>query len=542
MKKFNILILLLSCSVCCVAQKNNTIPSRNSVLRALLKDPYYCDSPRVQGSAKFYYTDQQYITNYSMNRLIRQDITKITLGQDGLPVLGNYASLQYSDDKSTITLNTSIYNPFRKSSETDPMKSILSLTVKAGISDGAAALFSGKDVNSGVGIKAKMSFLTRKTLYVAKSNVDCATLKLYRDRLFDNYIMEKDAYNLAKSLKQDDYQLKIEKAQKELCEIKINRQQVEKDKASARKDIVSLKKALEVKPGKKDSDNVRWKKAQLDTLIAIADKYDGAKLKLFQIKSEYNTYISQNLGYDQNATIDSYYKQLLDIETKNVKWKQFRIEFWDVNVNLAGDRYNVFVPSLPVSKQLSKANFTTWSVGATFNHFASNDSHSFIKNGIFYKIGYTLSDDNNFNGAKTKSITNTTTIDTTGFKREVVDNVSAYVGPLTKFFAHTFTGQFSKYLDEKKSNALSLYTTVILNFDKLNAPLTIPEKPDWTFGTGYTFSLLDKDNLKSVLNLELYFNFNDMLNSAKEEDSKFYQRREIGLKIGVPFNSIFLNK
>jgi len=490
MKKFSILILLLSCSVYCLAQKNNTTPSRDSVLRALLRDPYYCDSPRVQGSAKFYYTDQQYITNYSMNRLIRQDITKITLGQDGLPVLGNYASLQYSDDKSTITLNTSIYNPFRKSSETDPMKSILSVTIKAGISDGAAALFSGKDVNSGVGIKAKMSFLTTKTLYVAKSNMDCATLKLYRDRLYDNYLMEKYAYNLARQLKIADYTAQIK----------------------------ALREKLNTDPAP-----------------------DGT-LKLLQITSEYNTYMSQNLGYNENATIDSYYKQLLDIETKNVKWKQFRIEFWDVNVNLAGDRYNVFVPSLPVSKQLSKANFTTWSVGATFNHFASNDSHSFIKNGIFYKIGYSLSDDNNFDGAKTKSITNTTTIDTTGFKREVVDNVSAYVGPLTKFFAHTFTGQFSKYFDEKKSNALSLYTTVILNFDKLNAPLTIPEKPNWTFGTGYAFSILDKDNLKSVLNLELYFNFNDMLNSAKEEDSKFYQRREIGLKIGVPFNSIFLNK
>jgi hypothetical protein len=32
------------------------------------------------------------------------------------------------------------------------------------------------------------------------------------------------------------------------------------------------------------------------------------------------------------------------------------------------------------------------------------------------------------------------------------------------------------------------------------------------------------------------------LNSAEDDKTQFYQRHQIGLKIGVPFNSLFINK
>ncbi|MBB3968894.1 hypothetical protein [Mucilaginibacter phyllosphaerae] len=540
---------------------------RDSILRNILSDSNYCnyldknfkqkykpaDSLYKKFKAiedvkkRFHYTDYQYITTYSMNRLIRQDLTKITLNEDGMPSVGNYATIKYSEDNSKITLNTSWYNPFYKSSENDPIKNILSINIKAGVTDGIASLFADKNLNSGVGIKAKMTFLTRNTFYEGASIYGCNTLALYRTRLLDNYNLEYQKFYL-------DSLLRMEKFRKQVSEL---RQTLSKDQQRTNEvgstlndfneaDSVNFKKKFAAFSGKRFEEVSNIPVAEIKSrmillLTGMTIHNDSTGLALTQNRQEYNNYMAKSRSYSSEGMIDAYYKQLLDLETRNVKWRRFSIEYWNVDVSISGEKYNVFNSLLPVKDQLSKQSFTNWSVGTSFNRFMSNSSKGLVKNGFLYKIGYSLSNNNNFIGAKTQSITNTVNIDTPSFRREVVDKVDAYAGPFKKFYAHTLSAQATKYINEKKSNALSLYSSVILNFDDLKNPVKIKDKPYWTTGTGYTLSLLDKEKEKAVINFELYFNFYDLLNSAEDKETRFYQRRELGIKIGVPFSSIFLN-
>lgn len=467
---------------------------REKTLLDFLKDENYCNPESKKKLIKHYYSPYQYISNYSMNILIRQDLTKITLDLDGEPTIGNYASLKYSEDKSKITLNTSIFNPFKKNKETDPIKSILSFNLKATATDGAVSIISNKNASSGTGLTTKFTFISRKTNYQNDSLFNCNRIKLYREYLKKEYLSQSNLHQLNLKIKREEFKTK---------EVKIN------------KELDSLLKT---------NDAVALHIKQKEEILLIQDKQD------FEINKT---------PYKNSAFIDSIYKKLLKIETTDVKWDSYKLKWFDIDLSISGEKYNTFNQSQIIANQIKKEDFTSWGIGFTWNNFYSA-GNGFLKNGAFLKFGYLIGNGNNLQGEETKEATSSILIDSAGFKRAVTEKKNVFEGVLNKTYSHQLSLQFSRYNNEKKSSSLNGYTKLDFEFEDFKHGLEL-KKPKWKVGTGYNFSLLDKDKLKSYLNLELFMNFNDILNSAKKE-TKFYQRYEVGLKIGVPFNSIFLNK
>ena len=503
------------------------IERKDSLLRDMLLNQCYCDSPgkcKGDDKTKYFYTGRQYITNYSMNRLIRKDITKITSDEEGLPVVGNYATVKVSDDKSNVTFNASIYNPFIKPDTLDnkPMRSILSFNIRAGISEGVTTLFSNQNINNEAGVKIKLSLLSKKTLYENDSSVDCNKLKLYRERLSYEYEDIRARYLIDSSVyvrKRNEYWETVPKMESV---------------------ATNFKRQLDSLRGLPELVDVHAKAVRDSLIKRTSFLADSAGLKHLDTKREYDEFQSKKPRYVRKDVVDSIYRKLLEIETKNVKWHRFRIQWWDIDAEMNGHKYNLYNEKMPLDSQLSKKNFTQWGLGISFNHFSSKPNIPFLKHGVFIKLSYLLANDNTLSGAETKEIRTTVFSDTPNFRREVISKVNAYDIPFAGLYSHTFKSQFSKYLNEKKTSALSLYSTWVLAFKKFKNPLSIDGKPDISFGTGYLIVFLDKEKEKNIINLELFFNFNDLLNSGDAE-TKFFQRHQLGMKFGVPFNSIFLN-
>ena len=531
MQKFLSIVLIACCGISLYGQDKEAkeVTRKDSVLRAMLRDECYCAiDPRKcpkNSKRKYYYTNRQYITNYSMNRLIRRDLTKITLDEEGLPVIGNYASMKISEDKTKVTFNASFFNPFKKmdSVENTPIKTILSFNVKAGISDGVTDLFTNRNINNEAGIKIKYSRLTKKTLYENDSSVDCNTLKLYRERLLFEYDLIKKRFRYDSI----DYKTKAsefaEKAKK------------------MRADTVQFRKTLDSLKALPPSTNPAVTK-KIDTLIKVTDTLLVATaLKYFDLQKEYNEFQAKKPAYKTKELVDSFYRRLLDMETKYAKWTRFSMNWWDLDLGFDGKKYILYSAGRPLDSQISKKPFTQWTVGVSYNHFASKESQAFLKHGLFLKLSYMIGNDNSLSGLETKEVRTTIWADTPNFRREVIEKVNAYDAVFNTTFSHTFKFQFSKYLNEKRTSAISFYNTWVLAISKLGKPLDFEGDPDITAGIGYLFGFLDKEKEKNIINLELFLNFNDLLNSS-DDDSKFFGRHQLGIKFGVPFNSLFINQ
>lgn len=510
-------------------KEDSVIAKKDSVLRMMLIDQCYCDSPSkcpTGNKSKYFYTGRQYITNYSMNRLIRRDITKITSDEEGLPVLGNYASVKMSDDDSKITFNASIYNPLSKHDTLDnyPLRSILSVNVKAAISDGVSSLFTNSQINNEAGIKLKWSFLSKKTLYVNDSSIDCNQMKLYRERLYYDLRDNRTRFLVDSSV----YKEKLIEYQKEVPLMN-----------AAALSLENKRDSLRSLPEPSDSS----KNAELKSLIKVTShQADSARLKHLDALKEFSEFQSKKPIYDRSKVLDQFYSRLLEVETANVKWHRFKIQWWDFDAGFDGFKYNLYNKNVSLDSQLTKKKFSQFAFGVSFNSFSSRINIPFLRHGVFIKLSYQMANDNTLTGATTKEIRTTALIDSPGVRREVISKVDAYDIPFSKLYSHTFKGQFTKYLNEKKTSGLSLYSTCVLAYTAFKNPFAIDGKPDLSAGMGYLIGFLDKEKEKNIINVELFLNFNDIANSADEKDSNFFKRYQFGLKFGVPFNSIFLNQ
>jgi hypothetical protein len=562
------------------AKKAAKDTARSQELRTFLNDQCYCADASKCDPRKYYYQGNQQISTYSMNRLIRQDITKITLSQDGSPVIGNYASLQYADNNTRINLNTSFYNPFMKDRhrETDPIKTLLSVNVKASISDGVSSLFASKNATSGTSVTLRYSILSPKTKYERYDVMLCNNLKLFRENLVRNYNQVKKNWDILFNVKRQPLQDKFDKAKKALDnfdalqlpeQVRIRMDSIQVTGLDLAKERRNLEKILIASDRDIDKDTLRTaqertqlkhsirkikerdlalREQALKTALAKLNERTDQSVSLqrdvlladyITAATDLNSFESSVTNYDASAAIDSTYKLLFAIESKDVKWDYYKLKWFDIDGSIGGEKYQMFDNTLPVGQQVYPKPFTTWSGGFTLNYFESGKPDKILRNGYFVQWGFHVSNTSNLVGASTLDVTTTDTYDDGLKKTTTSEKKTAYAAPFSESYLRSFGFRFSAYQDEKQSSSLNFYNTTSLPFEK--NPFKIDKRPDVLLGTGYTMAFLDKDKAKAFLNVELFVNFSDILNSAGA-DTKFYQRHELGLRVGVPFNSIFINK
>lgn len=484
----------------------NALPKKDSLLRFFLGSECYCDLKATCPGQNFYYTGRQIVSTYSMNRLIRQDLTKITLDEEGLPSLGNYATTQLSDDKSKVTFNTSIYNPFQSKEEFDPIRTLLSFNVKAATKDNVSKLFSNKSASNEVAVKIKLTFLSKNTLYENDDQMACNQMKLNRQYLLHDY---KNAYLRYKADSAIDYRRWV------------------KDTLTANGLLLSLKYIDTLMLNSPDT-----------VMKLLQAKRDSLQLLYLDFQTEMDTRDANQPRYDSLKLLDSFYLRLLNTETKTAKWTNFRMAWTDFDVSIGGEKYNLIDGKQVIDSQLMEKKFTRLSFGISRNVFSSTNLYS--KHGTYLKYYYQLTNDNSLTGTDPKEVSTRNIIDTPGYRREVLEKKSAFDVPYIENLSHLFGLRLAKYLNENHSQAFTINTTLVLKAPSLKEFYRVSNGPNITPGIGYLYSFLNKDKDKALVNMELFLNLADVFNSS-DKHTRFYERNELGIRVGVPFNSIFLN-
>jgi hypothetical protein len=491
-------------------------------LRILLHDENYCDlSPIIN---KFRYTNKQMISNYTMNRLIRKDLSLITLDDEGLPSLGNYATMNIKENNTQVNLHTSLYNPFGKRGDSVPIKSILSINVVAGINEGISVLFTNKSLNNKAGISGKWSFLSRRTKYVNNSAIDCDLLKLMRERLLIGFQQEQELYLVRVIKLRWD---RLNDCDSTVAKANFYRSKIQKLKS----DTSSLK-------NKEDSCNTL---RELEKATLEYNKYIIGVRKIQDENKVYQLLDTELVKKFWKAKIKLYLDSMISLESSLIKFDNFNLQWWDIDFGINGEKYNLLNTKVSLDSQLSKKSFNRWSAGFTFNKFSSTGKGWLYKYGLLLKIGYKIGNDNNLGGAELKEVTTTTSTMAGNVERKSIGKLNAYTVSFVRLFSHTVDFQLSKYLNDEKSKAFIFRFNGSLQFDEMKNIFKIDNKPEIGVGVGYYLTLLNAKDRKGTVNFELFFNFADILNSGKA-DNNFYNRRQVGIKFGVPFKSIFLNE
>jgi hypothetical protein len=489
-------------------------------LKRILTSPNYCTE---NAPAAFFYTNRQIISTYTMNRLLRKDLSLITLGEEGLPSIGNYATLNYKENDTRVNLHLSFYNPLGRRNDSMPIRSILSVNVDAGLNEGVSALFTNKNLNNKAGISLRWSFLSRKTRYINTSRLDCATLDLYRQRLFDGFENEENQFMLDS-----------------LTINKCNRVRIADGVlANLYRDTI---KGLQERLAQSISNSVRCDR--LDSLKITTERYYKHQSDANMGETARQLYRS---GFNETRIrhwkdrAQVYFDSLYKIESTMIRWEGFTIQWWDVEASVNGEKYNLLNASLPDNDQLSRKSFNRWQAGFTFNRFSSTGHGWLYKHGFLFKAGYKIGNDNNLGGADLEEvITTKTTVSVPGKERTATIKSNAYTIPFASFFSHNINLQFSKYLNNEKTRAVNLRVNGSIGFDEMKNILNPSGKPDITAGLGYFLTFRDAKEKKGIVNVEVFLNFSDIFNAAGSED-RFFERHQLGLKFGVPFRSIFIN-
>ncbi|MFC0184206.1 hypothetical protein SAMN04515674_102262 [Pseudarcicella hirudinis] len=528
MKRYVLFSVVLHCGYLGFGQN---LKKDGSFLSRQLHNLCYCDTTNTCKDESFkdttlnLFTRGKFISLSSFNKLIRRDLTLITLNEEGLPSLGNYASVKYSENDSRLALSTSFFNIFKKRPSENLTRNVLTIGINASVQDNISSLFSNSRINNKTELTLKFSLINKSTRYKYLLK-DCGYLAFKRQYLAMAYDTETD-------LRKNDTiafksQIRLLGEERKKIEDKINEYEL-------------LLKVKELHSLPKDSEKIRGKidSLKIEELILVK-KIIEKRLK------------GPDIIPDQKF-MEAYEKRLYELETKDIKWDKFRISWLDLIMNFSGETYQIYdkkLPLVPKDSQIVSTPFQRFSIGISYNNFFSKPSSLFLKNGFLLKIGYKIENDNNLSQAKTKEIVTTETqrlgtlpYDT--LKREIISRSNVFTKALEKNYAHVLNVQATRYFNESKKNALSIYYESRFQFNNLSFDgfYKIEGKPVMNFGLGYFFAIQKKEDLSSLINLELYLKFNDILNSQLDKINRnFYQRNEIGLKIGLPFNSLFINQ
>jgi hypothetical protein len=482
---------------------------------------YYCSEVGPDGTSSYPSMKGKFISTYTFNRMLRRDFSLMTTNEEGLPAIGNYAVLKLSDNNSRIALNGSFYNPFIRKGNERPIKTILSLGLKAGIADNVTSLFAENSVNDDVGINVRFSIIGWKRSAYVYTAYDCATMDINRGLLTEAYDLE----GRRTFIKRNALQLAIDNAQAE-------KDKLDDTATSIANTILCIEK-----------EQMDTRADELPALKKRRDELMQKSLVLFDtISSKRMALRDSNFEPEEKRKeLDkAYLQKLYDYESKYVRWKSVHIKWLDFFGDVNGTTYNILKRANPVDSQVVEEKFHLFKFGLTSNVFKSKPGSSLFKWGYISRLTVQISNSNNIKAKNKRDIENITAIDGTGYTRRVIEKLTAYEQEFKERFAFTINYQLSNFLNESRNRGISVYFSSAWKYDEFWKPFTEP-KPYMNLGAGYFLTLLDKEKESAVINFELFMRFQDLLN-ADEAETQFYSRNEIGLKVGLPFRSIFLNQ
>jgi hypothetical protein len=559
MKK-TLIFLLLSLPLLGIAQTTNReFPPKES--GKVQKDP----SKREPYSNNFdtvtvEKTKRIVLTQKANNKLINQYMGKIVGTTNKADQLGNYASFDPALGSLAFKGSIPIGSP------ENTRFSYLGIGLNGDlVSNGFAALFNNSKLNTNIGIQLDYNFRLWKPVIFRDEGVfrdyesKIAWLQQSTRRKFaklpdsnqvyiDYFSDLKDVARLGSDI--EFYKEEIKKAKRISDSLNreriLNLNQTESLNATNKKfkelqsgDISASEKA---EYGKKISlnnhklDSLKQQTKDSQKSYNTADFiYEQHIAKLKEVKKNYDpikqktdsvAVLVEILSYQydiwRNKILDGMKKVEDSLFTK-LEFRGLNINYFTILASTSQKEYYTFDKKLPFGSQLAKQAFTTYKFGLAWNsynvHIANNQY-------VFYRIAASYLRDNNTDQLSTMPLAQEVVFknsvgDTT---RKVAKTYNVYTDPLTTNRKFNLSTDFY-YLFGKRTSGFHLAASYF-------KPEKLKHYTDVSAGYLVSFQSLKKED--PLINVEVYYKFADIYDN-RETGIDFWQRNEIGFKVGLPF-------
>lgn len=386
------------------------------------------------------------------------------------------------------------------------------------VSDSYAALFNNTKLNTNVAIQGEWHIPLGKRKFV----VDEGDLAQYRLglkilELKSQNRLDKDGnavFSVNNKIQESRFQQEI-----------ISSQLIKK---KALLDTIRKKTDLIFKARySSDSSKAAWSDSLNKTVTAfdkLEKKFNELRFtidSLQQIKDDANNIL---FSLDQkNEREFKAGKEALDL---TIPLKRVNFHWLSLVAGTGKKNFYTYQPKLPFAQQINKIELVTWKYGVTWNYFRQD----LLTDKIFYmNLGLVRMKDNNTGQLSTTDINQEFVFknaagDTT---RKIAKKYTVFTDPVEEQILWNINANIY-YLFGEKSSGIHVFPSLFIPNGKENY---------FNIGVGYVVSFLNTKKDEPAVNAELYFQFNDLSDSAQLEN-KFWDRNEIGLRFSLPFSRL----
>lgn len=425
---------------------------------------------------------------------LNRDFTKITTGTS-FSNLGNFASI--SSDSKSFTLNGNFI----------AKESIFGIELSGGATEGIFKLFNNQELNSNFGGQfsyhklLKTDFAARDYFAIDKIESELSSI----DEKFS-----KDSLDIVEKKQLYQIQSQIIKGMGKSNQIN-----------SKIKTIDSLIQVENLPRFKKDS-LITEKELMIIEIKAI--RQDSFKLsnKLISIKIDSDSYFLEEL--EKREQLKDEEKLALTKKKKELKLEGFDITWLSFGLKVNNNDFKIFEESNIVSRQFIDTSFISQRFSASFSRYKSNILGN---QDVYWSAGLFIDYSTNFNSLSKVLIEDRRPI-TGNNLQEQVKSINAYTGnyeegiiELTLYYDYyRFFGTYNSILGIHLNPSYSLSE--------------ISKKPITNFYLGIIVPFGDSKKQTSKLNVEVFYNKQDVFNYLKKEN----RSGTFGVRATLPVNLI----
>lgn len=415
-------------------------------------------------------------------KLLSTEFSKIMTG-NSFSNFGSYASVSTKDE--TLTISGIILDSLNTNK-------VWTYNVSGGVSDGITSAFDNFKLNSNIGASISFNYIINpfKTNRVSIDEASERKINENLEKLRIHFVS--DSIDII--------------AKKELIELKYQKLKLLKKEKS----LDSLYRVYKPKKSslRKDSINFAFQKLKHNKSILLNKEKkltdEEFSNKLFELYQKYD-------------------KDLAELEKKKeeIKVEDLDITWFSFGYGIRKDKFNLFDSSLTFDKQINDSTTVSHKINLGVSRYRWGNVS---KRDIFWAFSTEFQYGSNLSDLTGIEIVDTTPISTTP-QREQVKKTNAFVDEF-KSGVKRIAFKFDYYSFFGKKNEFALH---------LNPKIEVADfvKPTTSFLTGILIPFKDKEKQTSIVNLEVFYQLNDVFN-VNNAEIIIFGRNSIGIKASFP--------